>query len=615
MLYSLLLLTIIKLFRLYSAEVTLTSDDWSTLSNSLDGYVVLPTDDSYEDSYKAWTATYDDVKSEAIVYCQSENDVTTAMKFIIEHKDEDGSTIEFAVRSGKHNLAGWSTSSGIIIDVSGLSQLYISDDNTAIVGPGVSLSVFTKFAEEHDFTLPHGDCASVCFGGFLLGGGFGLISRTFGMGVDWIKSMNIVLPTGELVTVSADDETYSDLYWALKGAGSGNFGVITQYEMEIPSKKQKNPGLYLEISWDYSEELWDKISSTWNSFAENTAYGNHFAVYLRITPITYITKDYYIQLHGFWTGEQIDGLMVAAKLLDSISDTPAEAKIDYVSFEGWIESSASDRTRYASHCSSRFAFSKLSSQFFSTISTTLQQLIDYDDYADATNEDELTNGIPTEFLFIAPAGGAISNHASDESAFPWRDATYLFVVCARYMNDYENAYNFVENWIVSTMSSLEPYLSDKSFINFPDNNLANWQTAYYGNNYARLQTVKARYDPDNIFKFKFSIEQPSITAETDQKFQKNANMEQDGRIVIDNMDHQIEFDIDSQSISKETIGSTQNKWFSDMPLWAYGAAVAFILLSIAIIFKTTSKYFKKQGPVTCEYTPVNDQQISTYHAI
>jgi len=84
------------------------------------------------------------------------------------------------------------------------------------------------------------------------------------------------------------------------------------------------------------------------------------------------------------------------------------------------------------------------------------------------------------------------------------------------MNDYENAENFVEEWIVSTMSTLEPYLSDKSFINFPDNNLANWQTAYYGDNYAKLQAIKSKYDPNDIFNFKFSIEpSSSITSMKD----------------------------------------------------------------------------------------------------
>jgi len=608
MLYSILFLIFLKLIRLHNAGgVTISSTDWSALADSLDGDVMLPTDDNYDTSYRAWTATYDDVKPEAVVYCKSESDVVTVMNFILEHASEDGSVMDFAVRSGGHNLAGWSSSDGVVIDLSGLNQLYVSEDNTAIVGPGVSLSIFTKFAEENDFTLPHGDCASVCFGGFLNGGGFGLISRTFGMGVDWIKSINVVLPTGELIQTSQEDEYYGDLFWALRGGGGGNFGIVTQYEMNIPQKELKSPGLYLEISWNYDSNLWGEIASTWNSFVQDQSYGNHFAVYLRITPVTYITKDYYIQLHGFWTGEQVDGLMVVAKLLDKISVTPTQAKVDYVSFEGWIESSASDRLRYSSHCSSRFAFDTLSKGFFDAISTTLEDMISYDNYADPTDEDELTYGNPTEFLFIAPAGGAISNHAIGDTAFPWRDATYLFVVCARYMNDYENAYDFVEKWIVSTMDTVEPFLSDKSFINFPDNNLVNWQNAFYGDNYARLQSVKGKYDPNNIFRFKFSIEQPETNIyDSTSRFKPKS--------ISPKKVH--EFSIENEQVMQQSSNDDGKKGASSAVIvTSYVIAITTIVLLIAVIFKLTSKNCKNCKTRHTEYTPVNNQQVSSYNTI
>jgi hypothetical protein len=371
----------------------------------------------------------------------------------------------------------------------------------------------------------------------------------------------------------------------------------------------------LEISWDYDVDLWDTISSTWNTFVEDTSYGNHFAVYLRITPVTYITKDYYIQLHGFWTGEQVDGLMVVAKLLDKISVTPATAKIDYVPFEGWIESSASDRLRYASHCSSRFAFDSLSDDFFSSISTTLQEMIDYDNYADPTNEDELTYGIPTEFLFIAPAGGAISEYASNATAFPWRDATYLFVVCERYMSDYENSHNFVEEWIVSTMATMEPFLSDKSFINFPDNNLANWQASFYGDNYQQLQTVKAKYDPNNVFNFQFSIEQPATASNDDKTVEMKAKPKSK-----ENKKQSTNSDSGPNAFIK-VYGQTENEQLNDkkkdtilseFPVWN-SIFIIFTVISIALIYKAIKRC--KDDATYNEYIPVNNHQISAYNTI
>jgi len=391
---------------------TISAADWSDLDKLLDGEVILPTDSNFATESILWTATYDHIIPEAVIELYSEQDAVTVMNFLINHADENGTWPNFTIRNCKHNFDGWSTTNGIVISTINLQTLELSDTGTAYVGPGISLSVFTKWAEENDIVLPHGDCASVCFGGFLLGGGFGLISKTFGMGVDWIKSINIVTADGILKTVNNENE-YNDLFWALRGGGQGNFGIVTKFEMNVPVKKQENPGIYVELTWEYNENNWNIISLTWNDFTQDTSYGNHFAIYLRISPITYLSQNYQIQLHGFWTGEQVDGLMCLAKLLEKINITPTTAKMDYVPFEGWIESSASDRIRYSSHCKSRFSFNKLDNNFFNLINNRQQELINYqiNDLTDIYN-------IPTNFMFIAPAGGAISNHNSEETVFP-----------------------------------------------------------------------------------------------------------------------------------------------------------------------------------------------------
>ena len=183
------------------------------------------------------------------------------------------------------------------------------------------------------------------------------------MGSDWVKSFDIVLASGDLVTAQADNE-FADLFWAVLGGGGSNFGIVTQFEMNIPEKKQVNPGLYVEITWDYDYDTWISVSQAWKTFMNNDDYQDHFAMYLRLQPATYLTQDYYVGLHGFWTGEQTAGLLVLAEILTLIDLTPATAKIDYVHFEGWIESSASDRTRYSSQCKSRWALEELEDEFF-----------------------------------------------------------------------------------------------------------------------------------------------------------------------------------------------------------------------------------------------------------
>jgi len=608
--FSLLVATIVNLFVVnvfgYNSDVIITEKQWKSLDMMLDGSVVLPTSDEYDSTYTLWTATYDHIYPEAIINVNSEKDASTVMKFLLKYGiDMNGNIVDFVCRNCQHSLAGWSTTNGIVIDTSNINHLYISDAGTGIVGPGVDLYTFTTFAEENDFTLPHGDCSSVCFGGFLLGGGFGLTSRTFGMGIDWIKSINIVLPTsGELVTVSGDNE-YSDLFWALRGGGQGNFGIVTSFEMNIPEKKQTNPGLYVEIVWDYNEEIFDKVASVWNYYTNDNEYGTHFAMYFRLTPDSWLSLDYSVGLHGFWTGEQVDGLMVLAKVLDEINETPTSAKIDYVPFEGWIDHSSTDRTRYSSHCSSRFSFNKFEPTFFDRLSKGTIDMKSFTDY-NIDDENESTYGIPSFFLFIAPAGGAISNHAKDETVFPWRDSKYFFATCVRWMNDYDNVKEFSENWLMELMDDLETngHLSDKSFVNFPDNNIENWEEAYYGDNYEKLRQIKAKYDPNNYFSYRYSIQSIDESDEDAKERQQKQTLKEKEPGYVTKIDKWIENHPSDNNNYNVKMNSNNNSNNNNNYNYAWimyiviGATLAFLL---SVVYK---KFINKKHDLSSEYTPL-----------
>ncbi len=265
--------------------------------------------------------------------------------------------------------------------------------------------------------------------------------------------------------------------------------------------------------------MWDKVSRIWAKFVNRVEYEEHFAIYLRLTPVTFLSKDYYVSLHGFWTGEQVDGLMVIVEFLSEVDETPVSSKIDYVPFEGWIEASSGVRPRYSSHCMSRFGMeSRLEEGFFDLLRDGAVALSDYqvsgedakylrtyreslgeDDYM--LEDDAFNYGQPTEFMFLAPAGGAISYKDSDWSAFPWRNAQYLFVTCVRWMNDFDESNEFANDWIEKLTDKAEGFLGKASFVNFPDQNLFDddYEHRYYGDNYERLQEIKAKYDSKNQF--------------------------------------------------------------------------------------------------------------------
>ena len=389
--------------------------------------------------------------------------------------------------------------------------------------------------------------------------------------------------------------------------------------MNIPEKKQSNPGLYVEILWEFNEETYDAVAKSWNEHVNDEHYGNHFAMYLRLTPTSWLSLDYTVGLHGFWTGEQVDGLMVLAKILDEINETPTSAKIDYVPFEGWIDHSASDRTRYSSHCSSRFSFDSFTTPFFDSLQSATIEMQSFDDY-DNTNDDESTYGIPSLFLFVAPAGGAISHHSSDETVFPWRDAKYFFNVCVRWMNDYDNVKIYAEDWLENLMTNLESngHLSDKSFVNFPDNNIENWADAYYGDNYEKLRSIKAKYDPNNYFTFAYSVVSENEDDNDAIERQEAQKLEEKPAGYVTIIDKWLEKQEKIDTTKRFAVSATKtqdhkNNSKSTLPMWIYyllsgalGAILVIILYAVVKNYIIRQKYNSLS-----EYTPLNTHESTT----
>jgi len=607
-LFSKFLVAALSLANFANAWKTVSTTEWAELNDAIEGSVILPTDEDYASEYVLWAATFDHVYPSAIVECSTHDDVLKTYQFVLAHYEAeiDGDASgKFSVRCGAHSMTGASTTDGIVIDVGNLQGLEISEDGTCLVEPGVNLSQFTAWAEENDVTLPHGDCASVTFGGFLLGGGLGLTSRTFGMGGDWVAAIKMILADGSVVTAKPDNE-YNDLFWATIGGGGGQFGIVTQYEMNIPEKKQVNPGLYVEMTWEYSYDTWQKVSSTWKQFMNDDELEDHFAMYLRIQPSTYLTQDYYVGLHGFWTGEQTTGLLVLAEVLTQIDLTPATAKIDYVHFEGWIESSASDRIRYSSQCKSRWAENELDSNFFDAIADSMEDLLSYEILDEIVDDDDESYGYPTQFMFISPADGAISDGVEDREksliAFPHRDSKYFFAMCGRWRSGYDNAQTKMQSWLKETVDTVEPFLSKYSFVSFPDWDLENWQEAYYRGNYERLTEIKAKYDPNYMFRYAQSIEPAgwSFNSQSKQQaFALESVENQHGETKYSQWERE-QRNLASNN-NKSNSNSKSNSFTLDIKsieLWC------FIIGGIILGFAIFHLLFKKRNNKSAQYQPL-----------
>ena len=198
--------------------------DWAALDDAIEGRVVLPSSADYTAAKNLFNSRFDDSTPAAVVVVQSIDDVQRVVEFAARNG------IKVAARSGGHSYIGASAAnSAMIIDLrqlpGGIS--YDEDRGLATISAATQLDSVQTSLAAHDRSIPSGSCPTVGIAGLALGGGLGCDARRSGLTCDALVSASVVLPSGEAINASADD--HADLFWALRGGGGGNFGVVTSF--------------------------------------------------------------------------------------------------------------------------------------------------------------------------------------------------------------------------------------------------------------------------------------------------------------------------------------------------------------------------------------------------
>lgn len=181
----------------------------SKLSARIAGRALHADDVGFDDAKNGFYPQ-DDISPQIVVYCHEEADVAAALEVAREEN------IPFAIRSGGHSIAGFSTCNGMIIDVSAINAVYVDNERNLVrVGAGVKLGVVSTVLERHGLHIPVGCCETVAIAGFMQGGGYGYTSRAYGMNCDLVREFRIMLANGEVVTANATH--HADLFWAVRG--------------------------------------------------------------------------------------------------------------------------------------------------------------------------------------------------------------------------------------------------------------------------------------------------------------------------------------------------------------------------------------------------------------
>ncbi|BAL88457.1 hypothetical protein AMIS_32370 [Actinoplanes missouriensis 431] len=469
--------------------------DWDGLRARVRGSVIRPDDDGYDDARALADLEFNAVRPLAVVRCAGPEDVRQALAFAGELG------VPAVPRSGGHSFAGYSTTEGIVVDVSGMTRTVI-DGDVARVEAGAQLVDLYTDSLRYGLAVPTGWCSTVGIAGLALGGGIGLESRKYGLAVDNILSADIVLADGRLVR--CDRLHHSDLFWALRGGGGGNFGVVTSLSLRAyPVTEMTN--YVLRWPWAAAAE----VVRAWQEWAFTTPDDMTPTLTMEL-PDAAEGAVPELTVKGAWLGSpELLGPLLQ-HLRDRIPTPPDETSVTTVPYEEGViwwfgcEGMSMAECHFAgSHPEGkvpRVGFARARGHF-----------VDHDIPAEgilAMVEAFAAHRAPGQSrnLDFLTMGGAINRVPADATAFVHRDSRY-FVGCAVGTMDAESpqGQQVAVDWIDSCWEAVRPWAAPRTYQNFVDPALPDWQSRYYGSNYARLSEVRAAYDPDRFFRFPHAI--------------------------------------------------------------------------------------------------------------
>ncbi|WP_454917155.1 FAD-binding oxidoreductase [Xanthobacter sediminis] len=448
---------------------------WTHLGQSLDGRLLRPEDAGFPEIAKPYNLLFADRLPAGIARCASEADVATAIRWCREND------VPLATRGGGHNYAGYSTTPGLLIELGGLRQFAFDRQSGRLsAGAGLKNGDIRRAMDGIDAAIVHGRCSSVGIGGFLLGGGAGFNMRRAGIGSDLLRSTRMVGADGELRTLSPTENP--DLFWACRGGAGGNFGIHTAFEL---ATFPVGAITVFNLRWqERPEAVMEALLAALEAAPE--ALGSRIAL---LAPRDGVDRGPMVDLLGQLYGTREEVLDILSPALKTA--TPSRERIETLPY--WqgqdVLTEHSEREFYRER--SRFVTRPLDGAARATV-------------FDFARRYPGRHG--TGMFKLFQTGGAINAVPAADTAFVHRSSRWLATVANVWTaQETPAAVSAVSEWLNAYYEAILPFCSDGVFQNFPDPDLKDWARQYYGANLDRLQQVKARADPDELFRFPQSI--------------------------------------------------------------------------------------------------------------
>jgi FAD/FMN-containing dehydrogenase len=459
------------------------------LRSAVRGPVFLPRSPRYNAERLVYNTRYDGTRPEAVVQPLDTRDVRAVVNWANRFD------VRIVARAGGHSYAGYSTiGNGVVVDLSRLAGMRVGGGR-AVVGPGVQLIDFYSQLARRGQLVPGGSCPSVGIAGLTLGGGHGMSGRRFGLTTDNLTAATIVTADGRARRVDAN--TNEDLYWACRGGGGGNFGIVTS----LTFRTHRARG----ASWFFIRFPWGQASealAAWQAFAPHAPAA--------------LTSIFSLGTSGgsgapsctalgqfFGSESALRNLIRPLSRIGGASVSTGSASMMTLAMR-WAgcldESFAACHTRGTRPGGQmpRAAFYAKSDYFDEPLPARGRQVM-----IDWIERRQRNPSQGSGALLLDAYGGAYNRPAADATAFVHRDMLFSLQYGA-YFNG-RAAGGASNRWINGVWRALRPYVSGQAYQNYIDPQLTTWQRAYYATNLPRLREIKRQVDPDFMFRFKQAI--------------------------------------------------------------------------------------------------------------
>lgn len=479
-------------------------------------------------------------------------DDTTQVAPVVQQAVRAGK--RFTVRSGGHCLEDFVDNPAVqgVLDLSRLNKVYWDADRKAFaVESGARLlDVYDLLYDVYGVTVPAGICYSVGAGGHVTGGGWGLLCRQFGLVIDYLYAVEVVVvdATGTARTIVATREANDpnrELWWAHAGGGGGNFGVVTRFWFRSPTSDGSDPKTALPkppssvllqaLSWNWADldaTKFKRLIQNYGSwFTANSAPGSAGCALASFMVLNHVSNGAIgMVVNVDATVPNASGLLnsylqaisagvgvTAGAMTRDMGEFSAMAHLAAPRKLPWLEA-----TRYLSVTNPRLTDPTLRADYKSAyMRTTFPDSHAAALYAQLTRTD-FTN--PDASITLSSYGGEVNRVAPSATAYPHRESFYKLMWMSLWNDPSADAANIAWNrdsyravYAATGGVPVPNNVTDGCYVNYPDIDLNDpnqnqsgvpWSTLYYKGNYARLQQVKKTYDPANVFRHSQSIALP-----------------------------------------------------------------------------------------------------------